>query len=797
VTRRTAFRLKVKQIHQSCSFELSWGEGQELFAQLDYPASLTTKYQAWQSAYVDGYKNLQRGRVVKNVGINLPPEYWHSRLVKAESELLYEFHQWLRNAALFEIRTKIAGATKEHNQVDVFLTCYSLELTRLPWETWEIGAESVVPGTIRIARTPSSIRHEPPQPRRGRARILVIVGYDEQLDFKKDRQAVQRTLNGVAEVKFIGWQPGQEPAKLKTQICGAIADERGWDMLFFIGHSNEAHLMGGELGIAPGVFLSIKEIEQPLTEAKKRGLQFAVFNSCSGLDIAKSLINIGLSQVAVMREPIHNQVAQEFLVRFLQVFAEYRDVHDALLEACQYLKLEKHFTYPSAYLIPSLFCHPDAELFRLKPSGFWQGFKRWQPTRGEAIALSTLLLLSLMSPVQHLLLDSRILVQAVYRDKTKQLPQSGATPVRLIAIDQQSLIEENIETYKVNPIDRAYLAKLVKQLSKSKSKVIGLDYLLDGSTSEDRELKESIRDAVEQQGSWFVFANEKHEPRVRKKVTDRVARPQWSLQGDLTVTYYPSWEVILPAKVSCNEDCPFAYVLALAHELKREAPSVHFPQPEFEENSKNFQTKVISYFNQRNAQNKKIVLPKKAYLSLGIQPIIDFSIPPDQAYDRISAWQFLKLPLDAPELKKLPQQVIVIAPGGYDKADDYNTFSVPLAVSYWYSTQKNQDSGLQYFTGGEAHAYMIHHLLSQHFVMLFPPLWLVGFAALLGKGLNLRLQNQEESIQSSRCEFKWTIWLIPGTVTSGVFCLQLYISASVLISWFLPSVTFWIFLLSR
>ncbi|MFH7029339.1 MAG: DUF928 domain-containing protein [Heteroscytonema crispum UTEX LB 1556] len=56
----------------------------------------------------------------------------------------------------------------------------------------------------------------------------------------------------------------------------------------------------------------MQEIEGSLKIARKRGLQFAIFNSCNGINIAEFLINLGLSQVAVMREPIHDQVAQIF-----------------------------------------------------------------------------------------------------------------------------------------------------------------------------------------------------------------------------------------------------------------------------------------------------------------------------------------------------------------------------------------------------------------------------------------------------------------------------------------------------
>lgn len=69
------------------------------------------------------------------------------------------------------------------------------------------------------------------------------------------------------------------------------------------------------------------------------GLQFALFNSCSGLDIAQGLINLGLSQIAIMREPIHNAVAQFFLEQLLQRLAPGQNMQTALHEVCRSLRV--------------------------------------------------------------------------------------------------------------------------------------------------------------------------------------------------------------------------------------------------------------------------------------------------------------------------------------------------------------------------------------------------------------------------------------------------------------------------
>jgi hypothetical protein len=110
-----------------------------------------------------------------------------------------------------------------------------------------------------------------------------------------------------------------------------------------------------------------------------------------------------------MREPIHNKVAEEFFLRFLKTLAEFKDVHEALISASQYLKQEKNLTYPSTYLIPSLFRHPDAPLFRLEPFGIKQRLKKIIPNRKEAVALLALLIASSPTlPIQNFLLEKRL-----------------------------------------------------------------------------------------------------------------------------------------------------------------------------------------------------------------------------------------------------------------------------------------------------------------------------------------------------------------------------------------------------
>jgi hypothetical protein len=177
-----------------------------------------------------------------------------------------------------------------------------------------------------------------------------------------------------------------------------------------------------------------------------------------------------------------------------------------------------------------------------------------------------------------------------------------------------------------------------------------------------------------------------------------------------------------------------------------------------------------------------------------LHPIIDFSIPPEQVYQRLPAWQFLETPANSPQLSNLNQQVAIIAPGGYsDKLGaplESDNFLLPSGVSYWRSRQNPPDPR-QLLTGGEIHAYMAHHFLTQRQVVPIPDLWMIGVAILLGKGSALALSQQP----SQQRRWLWWAVLTSTTAVYGLVSLQIYISAAVLFPWLLPSVTVWTYAL--
>ena len=798
------FRLKIQQIENSCLFELSWGKGQQLTATLPYPVNLEPFYQQWQKAYLNFYRTALRGRVVATGKITSSPEEWRRQLVQAEAQLLFEFDSWLRSPELYEIRNEITQTAQNltHNKanitnryINLFIKCNSVSLERFPWETWELSKQLGSLATIRIARTPTTIKKAANtslnRKKHSKIRILAILGDNTGLDFQEDLLALD-SLKKIAEIKLVGWQPQQTTAEVKQQICQALEDERGWDILFFAGHSNETAITGGELAIAPKVAISLSEITPQLQKAQKLGLKFALFNSCNGLSLANALIGLGLSQVAIMREPIHNQVAQVFLIQFLGELAQYQDVHDALMATCTYLKQKHNLTYPSASLIPSLFCHPEAPLFRLKPWGWQQQIKQWFPTRLEAIALTSFAAISLLPPVHDVLLDSRILIQSVYRDVTNQIPPVSTPPVLLVEIDEASISKAGISD--PHPMDRSYLAQIVDRITTLDAPVVAIDYLFDRQQpANDRILAQSIQNAVEQHNTWFIFAAIKNNQGIETGVNPEtgIAHPNWSLQGYTNT--FPQY-LKLPQSTDCPASCPFSYLIAIANTLHQESSLANLPQAKLS-NQEDFGTQVINHLHQIDSPNLAFLKRASAYPlanfaqnfnRVWLRPINDFSIPPDVVYDRLPTWKLLKQNQSSTNYT-INQQIIIIAPGGYTQAGitpGSDNFSAPLAVVYWRERFGLIAPNHYKLTGSEANAYMIHHLLTQSLVIPIPDLWAIALIAILGKGLTLMVKTEYDQRKH------WLLALTTIPVILGLLELQLYITAEILLPWFFPSATF-------
>jgi len=776
------FHLNVQQVESVCLFELTWGSGQRECARVAYPSQLMRLYQTWKNSYLNFYQHYPptaslpassdlRGRTVSG-GILTINQDWQAQLVEAKATLLHEFHRWLLNQDLHPIWTKLAQATRqiesEQQTLDLLLTCTPIDLIRLPWEAWDINSQFATKGTIRIARVPGSIHQESVRQQakiRHRPRVLAILGGG--VDAEVDRQRMELMNRQITDVTILSQRPNQSQKDWKAEVVSAIQDKRGWEMLFFAGHSRETEMTGGALELAPGASIQMSELEQHLAIAQQNGLQFAIFNSCSGIPIAETLIKLGVSQVIVIRERIHNHVAQEFLVKFLEAFGKFKDVHDCMISACNYLKLEKDIAYPSGYLVPSLFRHPGAKLFQIHPSVRRKFFK-WIY---EAVTVTAIVSLSGTLPVQDYLLANRLLQQSWYRNITTQTA-TGTFPVLMVTVDQESLKRAKIQ--HPNPIDRKYLASLVDKLTRLKAKVIGIDYLLDrDQPSGDLTLSKAVQEASAQ-GTHLMFAADcegKAFPGCENwlRPSPQLKLPEGTPLGDVrflsngtSASYYvPYWEQ------KASEPTPFADQLAQLY--KQVFNSQRSPQPQI-------QPSVITQVGYALGQ-------------MWLHPIVDFSLPPDSLYEQIPAWALLEGSDNALQNLQV-QQVVMIVPGGYAEAGiqamGQDNYPLPAATRYWRLQQKPTDLREQ-LIGSELHAYFYHHFLTQRAITPIPDLWLVLLAIAAGKTTVFLIQRRSPQRRTV------LYLLMGGTLVYTIISVQMYVSIAVLIPIVLPISLYWLY----
>ncbi|MDF5706128.1 MAG: CHAT domain-containing protein [Nostoc sp. S4] len=258
---------------------------------------------------------------------------------KRESiNLVASFNQWL-NAPSF---TFIANSIKELNPQDeiriiIITSCH--ELRQLPWHLWDVLTE--LPLVEVALSSPNAERGE--RPYREKIRILIILGDHTEINIHQDKQYLQSFCGNDAEIILL-----QQPSR--KQLNNYLQDNLGWDILFFSGHS-QTQGMQGRIYLNDSDSLTMAELRDALQVAIQKRLQIAFFNSCDGLGIAYELKQLNIPQVIVMREPVPDKVAQEFLNYLVQQFTSgkslYISVRNARLEL---QKLESDF--PCASWLP-------------------------------------------------------------------------------------------------------------------------------------------------------------------------------------------------------------------------------------------------------------------------------------------------------------------------------------------------------------------------------------------------------------------------------------------------------------
>jgi len=354
-------------------------------------------------------------------------------------------------------------------------------LLRLPWHLWSFFENYPKAETALSGLEYQQANKQKVIPLKNEVRILAIIGDGEGINLETD-EAVIKGLSNQAHVELL-----REPEldKLYEQL-----DEQ-WDILFFAGHSYR----NGQIQLNRRDKLSLDRFKYPLAKAISNGLKLAIFNSCDGLDLARSLADLRIPQVIVMREPVPDVVAQEFLRHFLSAFSTGHSLYTSVRQARERLIILEE-KYPCATWLPVIWQNPAEEPTTWKE---WCGQsepefsvsreqRQNRPSLFGGRRLQSVLILSALAT--SLVVEARYLGwlqpwELWAFDQLQRMRSESAPDRRILVVgitDDDLELPEQRDKAKNGSLSDEALALLLKKLEQNKARAIGLDIYHDFST---------------------------------------------------------------------------------------------------------------------------------------------------------------------------------------------------------------------------------------------------------------------------------------------------------------------------
>ncbi|MCC5656325.1 CHASE2 domain-containing protein [Nostoc sp. XA010] len=426
-------------------------------------------YSHWQSSYrqIGNRYRLHADKMqVTNVSMIQDCE-------NASHILRARFNTWLRAEEFRPLREKWLERLSSTEEVRVILQTENSQLQLLPWHLWDL-LERYPKAEIALS-SPSYDRIHKPRTKNKLVNILAIVGNSQGIDTQADQALLQQCSN--AEVSFL-----VEPQRKElTELLWG----KNWDILFFAGHSSSnKNGESGRIYLNKTDSLTIGELKYALKKAIENGLQLAIFNSCDGLGLARELADLQIPQMIVMREPVPDQVAKEFLKYFLEGFASGEPLYQSVRQARERLQgLEDKF--PCATWLPMICQNPAQipptwdELRSTKPEAPNLGLSIRQ--RFTITLLSTLAITGFVCGPRLLGLLENPEITA-YDLMMRSRPAEGLdSRLLIITIDDNDLAiqRKNNEDLIGASISEKSLNKLLAKLNQYQPRAIGLDIYRD------------------------------------------------------------------------------------------------------------------------------------------------------------------------------------------------------------------------------------------------------------------------------------------------------------------------------
>ncbi|MEH2456572.1 CHASE2 domain-containing protein [Nostoc sp.] len=437
-------------------------------------------YYRWQSIY----RNLR----LPSRPIGLPKELKQAASLEdcqqVTEEFKIRFNTWLAADSFRPIREKWLEKLMPADNIRVLLQTKDLRLQKLPWHLWDLlerypQAEIALSAPAyeqvnRITTTSDKIK------------ILAILGNSQGIDTKAD----QALLNSL---------PNTDITFLVEPQCQDLTEqlwEQHWQILFFAGHSSTQETNEiGKIYINQTESLTISQLKYALKKAVERGLQLAIFNSCDGLGLAREFASLQIPEIIVMREPVPDRVAQQFLKYFLSAFAQGNSLYLAVREARERLQgLENQF--PCATWLPVICQNPAemplnwGELFRDTPNlptslSKTTAVKRITNRLGFSLLLLTSMVMTgILTGVRYLGVMQPLELGAFDQLLRLRPPEKPDSRLLIVTVTEEDVQAQKQEKPQGSLSDKS-LAQLLEKLETYQPQVIGLDIYRDYPVSKD------------------------------------------------------------------------------------------------------------------------------------------------------------------------------------------------------------------------------------------------------------------------------------------------------------------------
>ncbi|NEO78070.1 CHASE2 domain-containing protein [Moorena sp. SIO4G3] len=304
-------------------------------------------YKRWQLMYAALYRGFSCDRRLEINQVSIT-NVSQAEFRNLSQQLEEQINTWLNAEEFRNIEWRVRTKLMPSEEIRVIIEAEDHQVRRFPWHLWRLFEDYPLTEVALSSQEYEPVT-TPDRESTGQVRVLGILGNSQGIEVEKDRALLEQLPE--AETVFVVQPQRQE---LNHQLW----DQQGWDILFFAGHSKSGpDGKTGYISINQTDSLTISQLKHALRTAITNGLRLAIFNSCDGLGLARELADLHIPQLIVMREPVPDRVAQEFLKCFLRAFAGGKSLYLAVREARERLQGWED-NYPGASWLPVICQNP-------------------------------------------------------------------------------------------------------------------------------------------------------------------------------------------------------------------------------------------------------------------------------------------------------------------------------------------------------------------------------------------------------------------------------------------------------